>query len=410
MSINPYLLKIITIDSPDGYSYDGHEEVSIDTTIASKLGSSNVGSEYVPIYLNLGVATACSSPSLLVNLESTTAASIFAATPRPGVTGVLPVANGGTGSTNADDAWLALGGGVRSIATGNTNGTINVNTNGTTSEVAVKGLGTAAYKAEGYFALASHGYHVPTPQTANNKIFLRNDNTWQTITPANIGAAAASHGNHVPAIQTANNAIFLRNDNTWQTITPANIGAATSGHTHTSFPSLSITNSTASTSTGTGALIVTGGVGVGGNLYASKVYNAIWNDYAEMRKTNFEVKFGQCVIDNDDGSLSIANKRLLPGAQVVSDTWGHIMGETDNAKTPVAVAGRVLVYPYRDRSEYHAGMSVCTAPNGTVDIMTREEIMMYPDCIVGIVSEIPTYEKWGSGNVDIDGRIWIKIK
>jgi len=34
------------------------------------------------------------------------------------------------------------------------------------------------------------------------------------ITPGNIGAAAASHGNHVPTTQTANNAIFLRNDNT----------------------------------------------------------------------------------------------------------------------------------------------------------------------------------------------------
>ena len=45
------------------------------------------------------------------------------------------------------------------------------------------------------------------------------------ITPASIGAAASSHGNHVPATETANNAKFLRNDNSWQTVTPANIGA-----------------------------------------------------------------------------------------------------------------------------------------------------------------------------------------
>lgn len=42
-------------------------------------------------------------------------------------------------------------------------------------------------------AAASHGNHVPTPQTANNKIYLRNDNTWHTITPSDIGAAASSH-------------------------------------------------------------------------------------------------------------------------------------------------------------------------------------------------------------------------
>ena len=52
------------------------------------------------------------------------------------------------------------------------------------------------------------------------------------------GKANSSHGNHVPATQSANNKIFLRNDNTWQTITPANIGAQPAGsyaaasHTH----------------------------------------------------------------------------------------------------------------------------------------------------------------------------------
>ena len=48
------------------------------------------------------------------------------------------------------------------------------------------------------YAAASHGNHVPATQTASNKVFLRNDNTWATVTPANIGAAAASHGKHVP--------------------------------------------------------------------------------------------------------------------------------------------------------------------------------------------------------------------
>lgn len=37
--------------------------------------------------------------------------------------------------------------------------------------------------------------------------------------------ANVSHGNHVPAIQVGNNAKFLRNDNTWQRVTPENIGA-----------------------------------------------------------------------------------------------------------------------------------------------------------------------------------------
>lgn len=61
------------------------------------------------------------------------------------------------------------------------------------------------------------------------------------------GKAAASHGNHVPAPQTANNKVYLRNDNTWHTITPSDIGAAASSHSHswdsiTSKPSLYTTS------------------------------------------------------------------------------------------------------------------------------------------------------------------------
>lgn len=47
----------------------------------------------------------------------------------------------------------------------------------------------------------------------------------EDTTPADIGAAPESHGNHVPEVQTTDNATFLRNDNTWQKITPENIGA-----------------------------------------------------------------------------------------------------------------------------------------------------------------------------------------
>ena len=50
--------------------------------------------------------------------------------------------------------------GVRSISSGSTNGTISVNTNGTAAEVAVKGLGSAAYTASSAYAAASHTHTV----------------------------------------------------------------------------------------------------------------------------------------------------------------------------------------------------------------------------------------------------------
>lgn len=147
-----------------------------------------------------------------------------------------------------------------------------------------------------------------------------------------------------------------------------------------------------------------------GLLTATQVANAIWNDYAEYRKQLYTIQPGYVIKDTDSGYIVKANERLIPGAQIVSDTWGHSMGKTDECQTPVAVAGRVLAYTYRSREQYHAGMAVCSAPGGTIDIMTREEIRDYPDAIIGIVSEIPDYEEWGSGKVKVDGRIWIKVR
>ena len=48
------------------------------------------------------------NPSMLVNLGSTTADSVFKQSPRPGITGTLGVANGGTGQTSAVNAANAF--------------------------------------------------------------------------------------------------------------------------------------------------------------------------------------------------------------------------------------------------------------------------------------------------------------
>ena len=146
-----------------------------------------------------------------------------------------------------------------------------------------------------------------------------------------------------------------------------------------------------------------------GYSYFSKVYGAVWNDYAEYRSTS-KIKPGQCVIETGLGDLIQSTKRLQPGANIVSDTFGFAIGETEQTKTPIAVSGRVLAYPYEDRDSYQAGDPVCSGPNGTISKMTREEVREYPERIIGTVSEIPDYEIWGTGNVKVNNRIWIKVK
>jgi hypothetical protein len=43
-------------------------------------------------------------------------------------------------------------------------------------------------------------------------------------------------------------------------------------------------------------------------------------------------------------------------------------------------------------------------------MMSRREVRKYPDRIIGTVSELPTYEKWGKHDTVVNGRIWIKVK
>ena len=147
-----------------------------------------------------------------------------------------------------------------------------------------------------------------------------------------------------------------------------------------------------------------------GALVASTVSGAVWNDYAEYRSQKEVIEPGYCVSSADNGEVYKTTEKFAACDGIVSDTFGFSIGETDTAKTPLAVAGRVLAYCAGNREDYHSGDTVCAGPEGKVMKMTREEIKEWPDRIIGIVSEIPTYETWGEGNVPVNGRIWIKVK
>lgn len=140
------------------------------------------------------------------------------------------------------------------------------------------------------------------------------------------------------------------------------------------------------------------------------LYGACWNDYAEYRKGN-TMEAGRCVVETGDDSLAMSTARMMPGASIVSDTFGFAIGETDDSKTPIAVSGRVLAYPYENRDEFKKaiGRPVCSGPDGTVSIMSDEEYAARGYCVIGVISAVPDYETWGTGDVPVNGRIWIKV-
>ena len=196
-------------------------------------------------------------------------------------------------------------------------------------------------------APSSHGNHVPATQSANNKVFLRNDNTWATITPANIGAqpagsyAAASHTHPASQVtQDANNRFVSDAEkNKWN-------GKA-DAHSH---PYLSTSGGTM-----TGNI-----VGQPSNTISGfgKIYNAVWNDYAEFFERGEETEVGDIIAldENSDEERYVkatSESKVIVG--VHSDTFAHLIGGENapdgedfyehNIKKfiPVGLAGRVKV-------------------------------------------------------------------
>lgn len=138
------------------------------------------------------------------------------------------------------------------------------------------------------------------------------------------------------------------------------------------------------------------------------LYGGAWNDIAEFRRSYDNYTGGTCVCaSNCSDNVFIANKRRMPNAYIVSDTYGISIGQTENNKCPIAIAGRVLAYA---SEPLHAGDAVCSSNDGKVCKMHWWEKILYPECIVGYVESIPEDDIWGENNTRINSRVWVRVK
>lgn len=135
---------------------------------------------------------------------------------------------------------------------------------------------------------------------------------------------------------------------------------------------------------------------------------AAWNDYAEYRAyEGQEPKPGRVVCETGKDTVSLSQERLQAAPSVVSDTFGFVIGDKKNT-VPVSVAGKVLVYPNEDLNSYGVGDAFCSGPDGTVSKMSRQEIINYPDRILGYFVGIPEEDTFNG--VAVNERFWIKVK
>ena len=121
-----------------------------------------------------------------------------------------------------------------------------------------------------------------------------------------------------------------------------------------------------------------------GYFYATRVYNAVYNDIAEFmyKAEDCNAEPGYVMVQTEEGlkpSFQRADKRVVG---VYSDSFGYALGASfTNRKIPVALTGRVKVYI---AEPVEIGDYVVSGPNGFATKATEEDLRN-PAVIIGKV-------------------------
>ena len=171
----------------------------------------------------------------------------------------------------------------------------------------------------------------------------------------------------------------------------------------------SFTNATASTSTTTGAVKISGGLGVVGNIYGGSVYNAVWNDIADCIEVDCELEAGYCY-SFDGEHYYKSNEYMDMGCiGIHSDTAGFHVGKKGGNEMEVAIGGFVLAYVDK---EYKVGTPLTCTKDGMLTEIKLADKRDYPERVLATYWKSEPNEEWGSDTkkVNVNGRKWVKIK
>ena len=141
-------------------------------------------------------------------------------------------------------------------------------------------------------------------------------------------------------------------------------------------------------------------VNVNGYLYATRVYNAVYNDYAECfdnkELTYTEAKNKIVELDeNNNTILAKENSNMIIG--VVSDSFGHMLGGTEEeiqegSKMPIGLAG-VLYVDSLDRVDIkNRGKFITSGGNGLAKVLDTPVLGSIVGKIIDIDEENNRYK------------------
>lgn len=310
----------------------------------------SVGNNTTNIATTAFVNAEISNDAIVKSLLTTTGDIIYASaasTPArlaAGTSGYFLKSNGA-----AAPSWSAVTVPV-GVTAGSTTTSTWINYNGTTAGAGLWDGGTTA--PSGTTRLNYGGYLYSTQLydngsrvlTGNQTITLSGDATGSGTTAITVAVVDDSHSH-------SNSTISSLDASKISSGTLSGDRGITSGSTSSSFIKYNGTTATAGQfDGGTTAPTGTTRLNYGGYLYATRLYGAVYNDYAEYFEKGEEVEAGDVIAKDPNSNKFIKstgayNKKVIG---VYSDSYGHCLGgngdENDEENfIPIGLAGRVSV-------------------------------------------------------------------
>lgn len=146
-----------------------------------------------------------------------------------------------------------------------------------------------------------------------------------------------------------------------------------------------------------------------GYLYATRVYNAVWNDIADFIEVpaNTTIEYGKVFTMDAEGNYGVSREYCPAGIMgIASDTYGFGVGQKQDMKQiPIAIGGFVLAHIDK---QYAPGTPLTATADGRLTEIKIEEKRDYPERIVATYWKPETDAHWNG--VLVNGRHWVKVK
>ena len=387
-------------DTTHTHNYAGSSSAGGSATSAVALTSKSIGNSTKPVYFDANGKPVAISYTIGASVPS---GAVFTDSHYTAVP-VLGASDSKANATTSNDATYlniiendAKSGGIQIKGSGATtvsatNGVLTINSPSTMTGATSSANGTSGL--------------VPAPAKGEETYFLRGDGTWVVPTDTNTTYKVASG-----------------DDNGQIKVTPSsgsayNVsvkGLGSNAYSSTSYLPIAggtITGTTDSTSTSTGALIVKGGLGVAGSIYGGAVYGAVWNDLADAIPLGEGdiVEAGYCYGFDGEHYTKTSEYMQQSYIGIHSDTYGFKMGiEEGKEKLDVAVSGFVLAYVDK---EYLVGTPLTCTEGGILTEIKHKDKVEYPEMVIATYWKSEPNDEWGTDTrkVKVNGRKWVKIK